>query len=69
MGNHNCITRSVKSLTEDNELIATKAGNGVPGAHNLAQSTSDLLQDKVPLGMTECVVELFKMVDVNKEQR
>ncbi len=56
-------------LLEHDELVAAEAGDEILGPQHLAQTIGDGAQQLVAAGVTERVVDLLELIEVDEEQR
>ena len=61
--------RDVGPWQQNGELIATQPGNHGANVQSLAEPRSDLAQQDVAHLVTEAVVDLFEVVDVQQKER
>ena len=53
---------------QQNELVATKASNGVDASRDLGQPSSDLGQHVVTRVVAESVVDVLEVVEIDEQQ-
>jgi len=56
-----------KVRQQDSELIAAKPCDRVSIANTTTDSPRGLYQQRVTLGMTECVIDLFEAIQIDKQ--
>ena len=61
--------RDVGPWQQNGELVAAQPGNHVANFQSLAEPRSDLAQQDVAHLVTEAVVDLFEVVDVQQKER
>ncbi len=56
-------------LLEHDELVAAEPRHEILGPQHLAQASGDRAQQLVAAGVTECVVDLLELVEIDEQQR
>lgn len=61
--------RGAEVLADEDELVAAEAGDGLDQADCPRQPAPESLQDGVPVGVPETVIDDFEVVDVDQQHR
>src|SRR6476620_1528749 len=64
-GSRNAVLDTFKIFTENDELVAAQTGNGVGVSNGSLDSSGDLHEDGVALGVSEGVVDGLESIEID----